>query len=625
MESTLIESYAEVGDHWKLFLSSKENEIPLPSSWNLFFGEGEEVFLTNPQGKQFKAIYQSSPSALLFLEKSPEGQWEGWQLTSKNPFVFSLLEATSSLETPIAPWEDFRLATEATQFLTTVGFENLISLPLLKEVEIFKHQIYTAKTALNRLRGRALLCDEVGLGKTVEAGIILLELYARKLAKKVLILTPPSLVTQWKGEMQRKFSLDFVTPEQFEKDKNPWEAHPLIVASYHLVKKQKGWEKGNWDLVIIDEAHHLRNKNTLLWNFVNRLPFKYILLLTATPIQNSLKDLYHLITLIKPGLLNTAHHFQKEFLDPKDPLNVKNPDKLYELIEETMIRNRRSTVGIQFKRRYAKTIAITPTPQETALYQEFSEYAKQAKGQSLLHLQRLLGSSILSFRENAPEPFASKGSSSCPKITYLLKFLETFSEKIVIFTQFRSTQQFLYQALQEKGHKISLFHGNQSRLQKEEAIRSFRRENQILLSTDAGSEGRNLQFCHTICNFDLPWNPMRLEQRIGRLSRIGQTHDVQVINLVTKGTIEEEILYLLEAKIHLFELVMGEVEMILGKVEEDFEGKIIEFWKTSKTPEEFHLQIETMGDTLIQAKKELLETQTLEDHIFEDRFQAKSR
>ena len=131
------------------------------------------------------------------------------------------------------------------------------------------------------------------------------------------------------------------------------------------------------------------------------------------------------------------------------------------------------------------------------------------------------------------------------KVARLIELLHDFPDKIVIFTQFRHTQDFLQHVLTQAGESVALFHGSLPRLAKEEAIRAFQGPARILLSTESGSEGRNLQFCHALCNFDLPWNPMRIEQRIGRLSRIGQTHDVSVFNLVSAGTFEAELLHLL--------------------------------------------------------------------------------
>src|SRR5207253_5001314 len=156
------------------------------------------------------------------------------------------------------------------------------------------------------------------------------------------------------------------------------------------------------------------------------------------------------------------------------------------------------------------------------------------------------------------------GSGKCDR---LLGLLAEFPDKLVIFTQFRATQDMLQRRLIAAGHEVAVFHGGLSRLEKEAAIARFRGPARLLLATEAGSEGRNFQFAHAVCNFDLPWNPMKIEQRIGRLSRIGQTHDVYVFNLVAADTVEAAVLHLLEAKLSMFELVIGEIDMILGNLE----------------------------------------------------------
>jgi SNF2 family DNA or RNA helicase len=161
-----------------------------------------------------------------------------------------------------------------------------------------------------------------------------------------------------------------------------------------------------------------------------------------------------------------------------------------------------------------------------------------------------------------------------------------------------------------------------SRLQKEEAIQQFRGPTRILVSTDSGSEGRNLQFCNVIINFDLPWNPMKIEQRIGRLSRIGQQRDVHVINLVAGDTLEASMLYLLDAKIAMFELVIGEVDMILGSLDEDqeFEDMIADLWLQTESEQDFRQAMEQLGDRLVAAKQRYLEQRAYEDTLFGERF-----
>src|SRR5271170_1338711 len=176
--------------------------------------------------------------------------------------------------------------------------------------------------------------------------------------------------------------------------------------------------------------------------------------------------------------------------------------------------------------------------------------------------------------------------------------------------------------LEQAGHTVAVFHGGLTRLAKEAAIAAFRGPARLLLATEAGSEGRNLQFAHAICNFDLPWNPMRIEQRIGRLSRIGQTHDVHVYNLVAAGTVEAAVLHLLEAKLLMFELVIGEIDMILGNLEEEreFQDVVADLWAGSGDAAEFKSRMEELGNRLLAAKEEYLRQRSHDDKLFGERF-----
>ncbi len=169
---------------------------------------------------------------------------------------------------------------------------------------------------------------------------------------------------------------------------------------------------------------------------------------------------------------------------------------------------------------------------------------------------------------------------------------------------------------------MAVFHGGLSRLEKEAAIARFRGPARLLLCTEAGSEGRNLQFAHAVCNFDLPWNPMKIEQRIGRLSRIGQTHDVHVFNLVAAGTVEAAVLHLLEAKLSMFELVIGEIDMILGNLddEREFQDVVADLWAESADGDDFARRMDALGDRLLEAKRAYLRQRSHDDRLFGDRF-----
>ncbi len=547
------------------------------------------------------------------------------------------------------------LARTAAQLSTNAGFDRLICLPLVRDMELLEHQIRTAKTVLQRFRGKAMLCDEVGLGKTIEAGLIFAELRMRGLIRSALVLTPPSLIEQWQGEMRRKFSLEltsFDSPAFKEHGRDAWNHFDFIIASIHTAKREphrSAITARDWDLLIVDEAHHLRNRNTLVWKLASELQKQYALLLTATPVQNNLEELFNLVTLLEPGLLRTARQFQQHFVDKKDKLTPRHLDELHRLLSEVMVRNRRSNVGLQFTRRWARTERLLPTAGEQRLYEDVVRFIRPHLRQSdkgvfsrmaLLSLQMALGSSSpaaastlerladtqqLAAADRATllglsQQAASQGESS--KVNRLLELLQEFPDKLVLFTQFRATQDMLQARLRSAGHSVAVFHGGLSRLAKEAAVNEFRGPARILLATESGSEGRNLQFAHALCNFDLPWNPMRIEQRIGRLSRIGQTHDIQIFNLVTAGTVEEAVLHLLQAKLNLFELVIGEIDMILGNLDEEreFEDLVADLWAEADDVSDFRRRMEQLGDRLIQAKQAYLQQQAADARIFGDSF-----
>jgi len=208
------------------------------------------------------------------------------------------------------------------------------------------------------------------------------------------------------------------------------------------------------------------------------------------------------------------------------------------------------------------------------------------------------------------------------KADRLLRLLGEFPDKLVVFTQFRATQEMLRRRLADGGHDVAMFHGGLSRLEKESAIEHFRGSARLLLCTESGSEGRNLQFAHGLCNFDLPWNPMKIEQRIGRLSRIGQKSDVQVFNFVAAGTVEATVLHLLEAKLNMFELVIGEVDMILGNLddEKEFEEVIADEWAAAGNSDEFAARMEVLGNRLLAAKAAYFRQRAQDEKLFGNRF-----
>lgn len=543
-------------------------------------------------------------------------------------------------------YENYFLRLEAENHALIKGFDKLISLSGLNIVH-YKHQLDTALKVLNQMRGQALLSDEVGLGKTIEAGIIMKELLERGLVKKVLILTPASLVTQWQEELFTKFGESFVIAE----DQKDWKENKIIASLSRAQRPEvaRFIYLYSYDLLIIDEAHKLKSRFTQRFKFVNRIKKKYVLMLTATPVHNDLTELYSLVTVLKPGLLGTIRAFKKQYVSKQDARQPKNEARLKKLLSEVMIRNRRSSVGIKFPPRRAAVYHLNLTPEEQRLYQEVTAYIREefkseTRNQfhllSLTTLQKELCSSPkavkatlakMADREQYPRitrerlrffiELADKIQSS-RKVEALLQTIHQFKGKFVIFTEFLNTLSYLQEILEKRGIATRVFHGGMNLSQRVEAIREVEEEAQVLISTQAGGEGLNLQFCHQMINYDLPWNPMMVEQRIGRLHRLGQNQEVLIFNLSTNNTIEAHVLELLAKKIKLFELVIGEVDLILGALDnkKSFEQIITDIWTSSQNDVELYQKFDQLGNKILKARqkfRKIKEAEAILSDIFE--------
>jgi SNF2 family DNA or RNA helicase len=526
--------------------------------------------------------------------------------------------------------------------------EDLLSLKSCFGVNTYFHQVQTAKTVIEKLNGRALLADEVGLGKTIEAGLILKEYLLRGMAKKILILTPASLITQWQEELKTKFDLTFKNHLEI----NDWDDSDLIIASLDTAKSTKNQEfvkKIKYDLLIVDEAHKLKNRKTKNWKFVNAINTKYLLMLTATPIQNDMIELFNLISILKPGHLSTVQKFKDDFLTEKDKRLPKNSLKLKEMLSEIMIRHRRADTLIKFPQRFVHTYSIELNDDEAELYNELTDFIrkkyytlpthKNPRGinrLTLILLQKLMGSSTHALANALDKMIASNyykddfdvslkkmldmanNVKESKKGQVLMEIVNSLNEKVIIFTQFRGTQDYIVKMLQSKGYSVAVFNGQMSQSEKDKCIEDFRNEKQILVSTESGGEGRNLQFCKYLINFDLPWNPMRIEQRIGRIHRLGQNDDVHIINLSAKDTIESYVLELLDKKINLFRLIIGELEMILGNMQSKrtLEQIIIDIVTMSPNRETMKRKFKTLGTKLEKALETHSEITRAQEEIF---------
>ncbi len=563
----------------------------------------------------------------------------------------SFQQALSAGQT--AACDQYEVALTAQRIRFSDSFENLICLPDLQNVQSLWYQEETARKVLKSFRGRALLSDEVGLGKTIEAGIILKEYIQRGMVKSALILTPTPLVSQWKEELKTKFDLDFPSTDDSDfrtKGRRFWE-HPFILASINQAKSRHhfitvtGREYG---MVIVDEAHHLKNRNTLNWKLVNALKKRFLLLLTATPVENNLMELYNLVTLLKPGQLKTATAFRQAFMTKGDPTSPQNRAQLKELLGQVMIRNTRALAKINIPPRFAETVRVEPTDSEKELYERISLLVHDVNrtdgiGNKLL-LKTLLaeaGSSpraveltltrimdkkeLLLAHEKQIQAIRhlSRSMADTRKNKILLKLIRSAPGKKIIFVKYLGTLAHITDFLSWEKIPHAVFHGGMTNAIKDEQIRDFRETKDILVSTEIGGEGRNLQFCHQMVNYDLPWNPMKIEQRIGRIHRIGQENEVRIYNMCAKGSIEDYILEILDRKINMFEMVIGEIDMVIGRVrgEKDFADRVYDIWQQATTATERRQGFAKLATQLKRSKTQYKTTQELDKKLFGENYE----
>ncbi|MCT4594451.1 MAG: DEAD/DEAH box helicase [Anaeromicrobium sp.] len=612
----------------------------------------EYVFISPIGEKQFKIYHMNKPS---------KGFFRQFPINMDNQEKLEeILLSLNNMKNGDEKW--FHNYHTSQSFNLNAKNDELMCLPYLRDLQLFDYQLKTVKSAINRFKGRVLFCDEVGLGKTVEAGMTMMEYVTRGLVRKILILVPPSLVEQWYTEMKRKFNLDFIRaddPKFKAMGDEAWNHYDKVIASISTAKRKNNSafiSKIHYDLVIVDEAHHLKNRNTLAWKFVNSLQKKYIFLLTATPVQNKLEELYNLITLLKPGQLKTYSYFKNNFVVDKEGIEAKNIHRLRNLLSGVIIRNKRSDVDIKFTKRRAITYSLTLSDLEQNLYDEISTFIREKYLNNttkiltkfmLKNLQEQMGSSIHAsistlnkYAENEKlhmedqeilKNFSKRANGiintknySNNKIQQVLKIIHEVNDKVLIFTKYRATQKFIVDYLTNEGFLVAQFHGGLKRKDKEEQVRYFKDKAQVFVCTEAGGEGRNLQFCNAMINYDLPWNPMAIEQRIGRIHRVGQTRDVFVYNLASQNTVEHYILELLDKKINMFELVVGEVDMILGDIEEDtdFSEIIMNTWVQSKDMTMMNEEIEKLGEQLLDNKRKYIKMKNLDDELFGDSFKV---
>ncbi len=592
---------------------------------------------------------RNEPDLFSFTGTAPIEHTESGPDFENEERIRILIEETGFYQNP-----RFLLKTEA-WFLKLAHAHNKILSLSNSRTRILAHQVSCTCEVVNALNRRFLIADEVGLGKTVEAGLIIKELAYRHEYRKILIVCPASLLYQWQNEMRSKFNEEFVIIDRKEfqslqkrgrKNDNPWKFHDRVICSLDFIKNEKFFddlEKMKWDAVIFDEAHRLRRdgaRSTQAYRLAEIIAGQTdtLLLLTATPFRGKLEELYFLMRLLDKNILGPFQSFYRDFCISHDNLSI-----LRERISPALIRRTKAEVG-GFTKRHASTVRFELYPDERRLYDETTRYVveeynrameqeNRAVGFVMTVFQKLLDSSshallsALKKRKARLERLMEQPDTNrlimknwalqleelqnedeeemarCWDLTVkktaaelsleikilgrLIRLAEKITcsrkgdqllelvrsvfdagyQKIIIFTQFRTTQDYLRELLRE--YPIALFHGSLSRDEKEAAMARFRSEASILISTEAGGEGRNMQFCSVLVNYDLPWSPLKIEQRIGRVHRFGQVRDVLIYNFSTRDTVAERVLEVLTHKLRLFEESIGSPDVLLGQVEDE--------------------------------------------------------
>ncbi|MCS0786750.1 DEAD/DEAH box helicase [Cytobacillus pseudoceanisediminis] len=529
---------------------------------------------------------------------------------------------------PWGNWELYKLAVEVENHTTIPDFEGLQAPKHLPNLTPLPHQLEVAKQVVESMNGKAILADEVGLGKTIEAGLILKEYMIRGLVKKVLILVPASLVSQWAMELNSKFFI----PAVAQRKSYVWEQCDVVVSSIDTAKRNPHRDiiySLDYDLIIIDEAHKLKNNKTKNYEFVQNLKKKFCLLLTATPIQNRISEIFNLVSLLKPGHLGNESAFYENY--KKDSRSLNDDAHLKELVNKVMIRNRRADTGIEWTKRHVETIPIEFSQAERELYEAVTELRGEgdwvsSSQFSVMTLQREACSSreaVYFTLQNMLKRQEQPSIAFQEQIQYLIKkveavqqnskaqkaleLIQTINDKVIIFTEYRATQMYLQWFLKQYGITSVPFRGGFKRGKKDWMRELFQKNAQVLIATEAGGEGINLQFCNHIINFDLPWNPMRLEQRIGRIHRLGQEKDVMIYNFATKDTVEEHVMKLLYEKIHLFEKVIGDLDDILTKLEfGSIDDHLVDIFGRSASEGEMRIKMENLT-SMIQFAEDMKE------------------
>jgi SNF2 family DNA or RNA helicase len=544
----------------------------------------------------------------------------------------------------------YALSLRAQALRETASFDRLLAPHALYDrVRPHPYQLHVVEQALREKAPAVILADEVGLGKTIEAGLIYKELALRGVVRSALVLAPKALLAQWQDEMKEHFDEDFTLTD--EKRFRGFDREPRVICSLpQFVRSFDQIGARLWDMVIIDEAHLLANPQSKRRICASQLRARWRLLLTATPVANKLTDLYSLIDLVAPGKLGALREFEAEYVADPGVARVLRPDRaqrLRAITRDVMCRTRRADTAITFVGRTVDTRSVQAAPAEDALIADVTDYLRRlyrraptsranrgAVIREIMALQQSLSSSPRAIEESlrrramrhpdeqgALLALADRCRSiiSAKERLLLDTLAEIGDEPALVFTLRLDTAARLREVIAAAGRSADCYIGALNRADREAMVSRFNAGNlQTLIATDAGAEGLNLQQrCHVVFNYDLHWNPMRIEQRIGRVHRLGQPHDVSVFNFVLKDTVDDYVLRLLYQKINLFTMTIGALETVLAEEQEgeiDLEERILEIVLGSASGDDMRHQVESLGDELLQAmsRQRAAESRTVE-------------
>ncbi len=535
--------------------------------------------------------------------------------------------------TTTAPLKLLLLRAEGERLALDRGFEDgLIALDALN-IDTYTHQHNAVLKMLREMRGNGIFADEVGLGKTIEAGMVLKELLVRGLVRNALILVRPGTTDQWQEEMQEKINEHFTVYDS----KHKWRPAERIIISMDTARQAKRREQfigKTFDLIIVDEAHRLYKKSgepNAAWHFVNTLQRKYLLLLTATPIRAHLSELFSLVTLVRPGQFRSRQDFLQRYADSRSPDKALKRQELKTILAEVMIRNRRRDSTIRFpQKREIEQRPVALQGDELRSYSLVEEairldcsrdhlannWERISAYRPLLQAACVGRQAVRDFLESRQtlreqphwqhvlEAVSKPGIDA--KEVALRDLLLRLNDRVIVYVEHPATAQRLHSFLLLSNPSIDVTLYLQER-DRREALKQFRQNKRgVLLAGRPVEESLNLQFCHLVINYDVPWDPTRLEQRIGRVHRLGQLYDVSIYSLVSQGTYAEQLLHLYRYYLRLFELEIGELGMVLDEMDEsfNFERELWELWLKNPDPSAQARALTNIGSKLAQARSD---------------------